>query len=295
MAITRAPSGTNGTALSLPGGTNTKGAWTELEDSTPENVVGVQFTLPDIAATLSGAHDALIDIGIGGSGTESVLVPNILWECTANNGSGEQFMSAYLPIRIPIGSRISARYQSSVIANYDPGPRVALHLIGGSSGGYAHATTYGAQTSDTTGNQIDPGGTADTFGAWDEITASTSRDIEWITALVMGLQNGQPGNITRAFQIGTGGSGSETVLFEGGFASSFSVIVSHGVQAPRVWSFPLDTKIPAGTRIAVRGKCNSTDATDRLFDFEMIGFDTRVGGARAIPFIGTQIGGAFAA
>lgn len=100
-----------GTLMAAPGATNTKGDWTEIVAATDaeHNVVGVYIQGGDAALAL---QRVLVDIGIGAEDEETVLVSNIYMFMDTNES-----LRAYHPqvfgVNIPVGSRLSARMQSS--------------------------------------------------------------------------------------------------------------------------------------------------------------------------------------
>lgn len=106
-----------------PGGTaNTKGVYSQITSSTVADIAGIFVTF-DAQNTSSGSSNAstsLIDIAVGGAGSEIVIVPNILLSVFAG-GSATQFGAAmpYMPIQIPAGSRLAVRSQSSTNASPD--------------------------------------------------------------------------------------------------------------------------------------------------------------------------------
>jgi hypothetical protein len=104
-----------GTVVTLPGATNTKGAWTEMIAATAEPyqalMVGVQGGSDVTASNAS----ILLDIGIGASGSETTVIPNIVVITTTAELVTVPDSGAWL-VNVPVGSRISARYQASATA-----------------------------------------------------------------------------------------------------------------------------------------------------------------------------------
>lgn len=105
-----------GTTITAPGALNTKGAWTQIAASTAVEH-GLVLVCPQGAAgTAMAASGVLIDIGIGGSGSEAVLIGDI-----AIVGSTAELYQARSPLTygvpIPAGSRLSARYARANTGN----------------------------------------------------------------------------------------------------------------------------------------------------------------------------------
>lgn len=234
---------------------HTKGAWGEVIASTGKNASGL---LVIVGGGTTG--EFLYDIGIGASGSEKVLLANLYFGM-AHSSQYRNFMSFFLPIFIPAGSRISVRGQSSV-GGTSKGFVFVLVSSGWESQGLNKIETLGANTVDSGGTSIDPGGSANTKGSYAEITAATGHRYK---ALLISF--GQQANAARTacywlVDIAIGAAGSEKVII-----SDLIIGGSNNTMAihPRVIG-PIPVDIPAGTRIAVRAQCTITDATDRLFD-----------------------------
>lgn len=102
-----------GTVLSTPGGANTKGAWTQITASAPQ-------ALQALCLCPQGSNDAafatagsgLIDVAVGASGSEVVVISNwpIRWD---TNEWISPFAPNVWPVNVPAGARIAARYQGT--------------------------------------------------------------------------------------------------------------------------------------------------------------------------------------
>ncbi len=111
----------NGVTLTTPGATNTKGAWTQIVAATT-NPCRFLLAAPCLrAASTQLSVTGLIDIGVGGSGSEVVLIPDVYFDAS----SSEDLVSvaAAVPVNLPAGVRLSARYQGSAT---NAGPAVIL-------------------------------------------------------------------------------------------------------------------------------------------------------------------------
>ena len=255
------------------GAANTKGSWVEVEDSLTSDAQGLLLTFGD-----SSSDDYLFDIGVGAAASEVVVVANIPW-CRQLASSGIK-ESAYIPFRIAAGARVSLRCQNTVGGGTASAGVTFLHAVPLSP--CTVATTYGAATADSGGTSVDPGSSANTKGAYSQITASTTGAIKW---LLVGI--GNQVNTTRTsanwlMDIATGGAGAEVVLIPN---LNLQAGAGLDVMHPHYFSFPCD--IPSGTRLAVRAQCSITDATDRLFDVILIGLGPNYGmSPRAVAGIG---------
>lgn len=233
---------------------NTLGSWVELTPGLPYAVDSLDVSL--FTGTVNS--DMLVDIGIGASGSEVVLV-NSLYNAL---GTDAARCSQYrLPIKLPAGTRIAARSRSNV-ANNAVG--VVIYATASETmtvPGSSVVATYGATTGSSRGTSLDSGGTANTYGAWTQITASTLYESRWISIGVASGANYSLTDADRLLDIGIGESGSEVALLEGLYMRDNS---GADVLIPGVWTF--DVAIPQGVRLSARTKCSITNATDRKCD-----------------------------
>lgn len=245
---------TTGTALTA-GAVNVKGAWAQLVASTPTETSWVLVNL-----YRSSQHKHLVDIGIGAAAAEQVIIPNLGLQSVGS--SADRFNASYLfPLTIPKGVRVSARSQASSAGQAS---RVTIHLIGssfGSSSGLGRVTDYGTATADSGLTALDPGGTANTKGAWVQLTASTTGLTRWIAIGVGHDALAVAANQGWHVDIGIGASGSEQVLIPN---LPFSINATSDVTLVPVLALPVH--IPAGTRLAARCQCDVITATERLLD-----------------------------
>lgn len=244
------------------GAANTKGSWTELITSTAYTSYGLFYTDRSSKAQNSNNFGGLIDVGIGGSGSESVIVPNLV---TGFNQGGNSF---FLPILIPAGSRISARAQNASATQPNSGvitlqPSHVWPVSG-------RATDYGSVTASSGGTAM-PSGTlaANTKSAWQELVSSTTYPIRYVLPMIGGPNaSSWSGSVgTSLVDIGVGASGSETVVVPNLSVSlSSSEIIFVGQSG--AW---LD--IPVGSRIAARWQTSQTNpgSTDAV-RVSVIGF-----------------------
>jgi hypothetical protein len=237
----------------VSGAANTKGNWVQLIASTAKDICGLLIgsKYPSVACD--------IDIGIGGAGSETVLVPDILIQAS----TGTPFdRSLFVPIFIPVGTRIAVRAQSTNASvtfylafillqqacspnRFPPSGFPSLSFGGAENAGFAAASTGGTT--------ITAGASAHVKGSWTQLIASTTRRVGFIIASV-----GKPSSTSAVFliDIGTGGAGSETVI-----VSDLERYICNTAW----WTadgFPF--LIPAGTRIAARCQSSVGGATIQM-------------------------------
>lgn len=252
-----------GKAVVSSGTNHVKGAWVELIAATSFETSWILLQ-PSLFEAVAPA-DWLIDIGIGPAGSEQVILANVPF-CTRGNEPGA---GTPIPLSIPAGTRIAARAQVSNgggVAGRTA--RLLLQLFGSGfaeAPGAQLAVTYGANTADSGGVGVDPGAVAHTKGAWSEIVASTSFNH---SCFILGI--GNQANSARVaadwlVDIAVGASGSEQIIL------ADLAAWSDGSRAIHPQRMLLPMKVPAGSRLAARGQCSTTDAIDRTFDVILIG------------------------
>jgi hypothetical protein len=239
---------------------NVKGSWAEIVAATAHDADGLLLV---VTQSSSAALSHLLDFGVGGAGSETVILPDWLVSIGAR-------MTAYttIPIDLPAGSRIAARCQGSGVSNQLQVR--AMTLRGGllSTPPAGQVIAIGVNSADSGGQVIDPGATTNTYGAWTELTASTTVDIVAVRVCLGMRENAGPVGSVPAYYVdlGVGAAASEQSLIE---ALPFSMTASgdFGAGGPHFW---LPVSIPAGSRIAARARAGTNDATDRLFDLSLL-------------------------
>lgn len=247
------------TAVTASASTNTKGAYAAVVASTAVDCDGFLVTF---AGQTSNVR-VLLDIAIGGAGSEDVIVDNLLW--SANQNLVHTF---YVPVSLPAGTRIAARCQSST-GSVVTAVSVVLVKGGWRTPPSASAViTWGANTADSGGTALDAGAAANTFGTVVELAASTAADVFAVALQTAANANTTPKAGSFLVEILVGGAGSEVPVAAIGFRAA-GVADSYG-PGPDFW-FPC--AIPAGSRVSARVMSTVTDATDRVLDVVVFGME----------------------
>lgn len=238
---------------------NTKGAWIEVVAAAPYEANGL---IVNVRQSVAGSPSHLIDIGIGAAGSEVVLVPDLLFSSRLGHPSAQ-----WLPIKVAEGQRVAVRCQSTSTANI---PQVTVTFIGGTHAGgpsYSRMLAYGVATADSGGTQVDPGATANTKGAYSEISAATTQPMKWLLAAFTAKANSALLDAAWLFDIAIGAAAAEVIVLPDILvgAQTASDMVTPQLMGP----IPID--IASGTRLAVRAQSSITDATDRLLDVALYG------------------------
>lgn len=241
------------------GTAHTKGGWTQLVATAPFDVMG--FTIGTDRTDVSNTNTAiLLDIGIGASSSEIVLVADILagGSCLAlktTRAAGP----AYFPVYIASGTRISARLQGAVTTETAD---VTLMLYGGGSWqqqSFQAVDTLGANGATSTGVSLASSGIQ-------EVIASTAEDYKALGAIydVNGDDSTATANEILNWFVGAGGS--EIALMEGQQVSSYAGELTQFLIPPQGFH-PIELNIPAGSRLAAEAKGGSNTIGIVLYGF----------------------------
>jgi hypothetical protein len=222
----------NVSGLAADATANTKGAWTELIAATSANA---SFLAMVLTCTQNAANNAaLLDIGIGASGAETIVAENIAI-------GGSSGLPIAFPLKIPSGSRLAARMQSVVGSKSG-----IIEIVIVDSGDYATAPTsvdvIGGNVANSQGISF-----SGASGTWTEGVASTSQIYRGV-ALITSSHTDTAAATTGIFEIATGASGSE---------QSFGSLRAQHTAAETVllrnpFNNVFGKSIPAGTRLSVK-------------------------------------------
>lgn len=250
-------------AVPAAAGANTKGSWVEVSASAPFDACGFYLQFGGFAVT---TQDLLLDIGVGAGGSEQVILSNL--PISVGTGFVATAVQPFIPLAIKAGQRIAARIQSSAASG---GVELGLHLSAGdffSQLGLGRATTYGANTADSGGVSVDPGGVINTKGAWSEISASITNPIRYMLICVGSQANAVISSSNNLLDIGVGAAAAEQVVI-----NNIALIGSGGPDLYEPGIVAMFVSVAAGQRLSARKQCTITDATDRLNDIVIVGFD----------------------
>jgi hypothetical protein len=218
---------------------NTLGSWTQLISSTtgPGDILRLTCDV-DVSAANSAN---LIEIGFGGSGSEVVVVPGF-----ANGGWNGGTIE--IPLKIPQGTRISARIRAAVASRVNS---VTVGVV--DAGSYAFAPesvdVYGTSTSGSIG-------TAMTANAVTVITASTSRPYQALIASISTNDAAMATTSGNFYGLGTGASNSEVFHTYNTFSTTSAEQLNYpngfrDIQQGSAYLCIGQEAFPTGTRIVM--------------------------------------------
>ena len=241
LAATTSSFQTTGTTITAHADAHTKGSWVELVASAPFDVtmigIGASVTVHGSGTDTS----QLTDIGVGASTAEKVLIANI--PSGYNALYVPNSLTAWFPIHVPSGTRISARMQATITVDVVD---IQLFMFGASSWmsvpAFQTIDTIGALTASSHGTLL-----SDSIV---EIIASTAEDYK---ALGFGVDGGgttSMGN-DRFLELFVGAGAAEKSLI-----NNFKIYTSNAeaVDSSEIPSgiIPIEMNIPSGSRLSAQ-------------------------------------------
>lgn len=235
--------------------THSKSAWAELIASMPFTGV-LSFTW---RATDATAHRELFDIGIGAFGSEVAIAENFYVYC---RGIDKQY-NFILPVIIPRGTRVVVRSQTSKNSWNSTAIAAAIPATFFSQA-FSVCHSYGANTASTYGTNVDPGGTANTYGSWVEFCSAAPITYKYIMMTIGGYScNGLDTATTWNLNIGVTGTPASNIILADYYLSGhnyFDVPAPYGL-------LQLPISIKKGDAIHLQTKCTTNNSLDRYIDF----------------------------
>jgi len=217
---------------------------------------------PNVADSVADILLDKLNPRLPGSGTISTLT-------AANvNTEVDSGLDTAIPAS-PIANSVNERIKT-IDDDLNDGGRIDLLIdgikaktdtIAASSVSTASATTAGVIVQDgTTGtpNVVTcVADTANTFGAWAQIDASTSA-VSWISHVAITVKASNSAYRDFVVEIGTGAAGSEVTKLRFSFLGG--LYSNAGSMIPAVFALPIPIRVAAGVRIAARAAPNTTSA-----------------------------------
>lgn len=255
------------TTIDDAGVAHTKGDWTSISDASP---IPCDAMILTVNWTGVSSPSLLFDIGVGAAASEQTIVSNFLFGDTIASAVFSTTISLYLPIGIPANSRIALRYQGNGTTHVVRAASMLLKHGLTTSNPITSSTTYGANTADSGGTEIDAGATTNAKGAWTQIAASTTKDIR---AILIG--NRYPaattGTVNLFLELGTGDSPNQVSVFH-------HYIIRHhdsfrtAMPSTYLCAYPIPVNIPAGKTLWGRLQSNNNGASQRVQDITVTAF-----------------------
>lgn len=246
---------TSGTAVTSGASVNTRGSWVELTPATGIACASFVVSISDI----SKAGWFAIDIGIGASGSEQIIVEAIYARCQSLTRSN---VATYdLQIKIPLGARVAVRAWGEVATT------VGKVIITGMSGGPESVSYAQLEHMSFIGGNYS-GYTANTKGSWTEVfTTLKAYKAIHITYVLMDFD--ATGNTTVFFDVGLGPLGSELAVL----SNLCTAAMVASTQYMYSWqNFKVVGGLPANSRLSVRTQTSSAASVNKFWGFAIHGY-----------------------
>lgn len=230
-------------------------AYTEIVASLSQNVQTLNI---QIAANSSNGTNTscLMNIAIGGAGSETVVVANLDVGMKAQNYTNQ----IIIPIRLDKGTRVSFNLQSAAASKgysfkfvFGKNDKKMRNL-------QTYVDTYGADTANSRGTQVSTPGSTNTKGSYSEITASTNRAYQGFFITVGGYDETAISSGGQGIDIAIGSAGNETII-EADIPTVTATSEAVDLPIPALFR----KHIPAGTRISARFSRNVSSQLDIIF------------------------------
>ena len=229
---------------------------TQLIASTTFDAVLVVVTISTSQAANTNTS-TLTDIMIGASTEEAVIIPDLLSGFAGGAGVIGGTRHFIFPLRVPSGSRISARSQS--VSGSSTSTYVLVQLYGGPRDPAAwwsgsQVICYGADAANSCGTAFTPGNSGSEGSAVS--VGTTSAGHECLVLGVGGLYTDAAYTaLTYHFDVGIGASSTEWLTTDRFIAQTNA---NEGIGCAGTTWWPIFHPVPSGTEVMVRGECSGT-------------------------------------
>lgn len=218
---------------------HTKGAYTQIIASTSADIDTIILRCNSSQSSVDTA--SLVDVAVGASGSESIIIADLAVGGHASYG-------ITIPISIPSGSRLSVRAQSVVTG----GKTVTAAISGYSTGTYDRLNTtvdvLGTSTATSIGVPFVSNGT------YVEVVSSTSAPYYGIIVVPSVTTTGV-GATSPIFALGIGASGSEVDVMSHVLDTGASETIGNaGIPTLGLYG----KFVPQGSRLAVKASVSAT-------------------------------------
>ena len=234
--LTNVPTSSGSATVTADTLAHTKGAYTEIIASNGADTSCLLIHVSDVNA-LATDTSTLLDIAVGASGSESVVIPDL-----AVGGSPGGVVQNYIivPIQISSGARLSARIQSVVTGGKTASVKLQTFAWGAASILPTSVDVLGTSTATSAGTNVTT--------SYTEIVASTSTAYKAIAVLPSFSSASGASNVGETLTVAVGASSSEVDIHQITYSESTSEYVTVGSNAILV----TDVDIPAGSRISAK-------------------------------------------
>ncbi len=255
---------TQGTVITSSSSANTTGTVITLISGADFDCIGIYV---NIAQGNAEGISYLVNIIINTGGSDQLLIPNI--PINTNTSTFAQTRNPFFPVMIPKGADIKCSLQDSTGSGTMEVTVAVLSASGGVQNGYGSVENFGANTSDSGGQPIDPGGTANTL-VYAEFSASLANRIK---AVIIFTQTNEADETLTVgqwqYHLAIGAASSEIPIAP---VFVLSASGSRDMLAPNVGPL-ICLDIPAGERLSIGLQSDiTTTQSNRTVEFVIFAF-----------------------
>lgn len=227
---------------------HTPGSWVQVVASLGSAIQAVSIFLRAETRAATTDSSTLLDIGVGSSGSETVVVSSI------PIGYGTIGQLVTIPAVATSGQRLAVRIRSVTASK-----SVTLTVLGLTGVNVGNAVAIGDNTANSRGTILSASAGVTSPGSWTQITASTAANYQ---AFVVGVQGGSDTSLVSAgmrVEIGIGAASSETVIGNVFYTVTSGTLIQPATTPPFIIS-----NVPSGTRIAARYYSHASNSCDLI-------------------------------
>ncbi len=253
-----------GVTITANASANTKATtWTELIAATDYAANWLLISVRPAAG--ASAVSWLMDIGVGASTAEQVLIPNLAQQSPLAEKMVQLVYS--FPLAIPAGTRISARCQASTGSQTLSVAAYAISTPIAAPPGLTRVEACGAVTASSLPTLLnDPGGVAHTDGTWTQLIAATGFAYKWIcVATTNPNDTAYAVRVDDLLDIGVGAAAAEVEVMRD------LVVQGDTFTDMSVMSYCFPCSIAAGQRVVARHRCSNITAGERRLNVAVYG------------------------
>lgn len=232
---------------------HTVGSYTEIVSALSQDIAGIFVQITTATSVSATDSSSLINIAIGGAGSEVVVVPNIGigYKATAN------LTGLFIPIKISKGTRVAFNAQSVIGSKTIACRFIFVYSRRKVIASPTQIDTYGADTLTSAGVTISNPGAGNTKGSYTEITASTDRPYQGLFISIQGAQSTAISSGSALVDVAIGPGGNEINIIE-----DLHCVTTTGESIDPITPSTIMRHIPAGTRISARYQRSTTISAD---------------------------------
>lgn len=247
------PTAPQGTSLTPVVGS--KGSWAQAIASLTNDTYGLLICINGNNVS-AGSRNSVVDIGIGASGSEVVLIPDLIAGNAVNYNVGGGGLWYFFPVALPAGTRIAVRGQGSVTTAFS----VFVQALQNPA---SPALVKQAGVVEVIGMSL-PQGTAVTAGtgsegAWTLLGATVNECWHWQLGVQVTSGDTTHGANVYHIDLAEGDGTNFSLLME---SVPFVTNTTEGGAMP-VYPLACERRVPSGRNIYARAQASG--AVDSLF------------------------------